>query len=130
MLKQHTRQAGLFGDWQQLNASAVGNAADLEHLEGTRIRLESVLTRLQDVLKQQAALAASKQEMSKLVKDLFAEGQRHATVLRKGIAVHYGPRAEKLTEFKLQPYRGRTRKAKPPEPELPEGPKPPEPTVS
>lgn len=130
MGKQQTRQAGLFGDWQQLNTSAVANATELQHLEGARVKLEGVLARLQDVLKQQAALAASKQEMSKILKDLFAEGQRHSTVLRKGIAAHFGPRAEKLTEFKLQPYRGRTRKAKPAEPELPEAPKPPAPTVS
>jgi predicted nucleic acid-binding Zn-ribbon protein len=130
MVKQQTRQSGLFGDWQQLNASAVANAAEIQHLEGARVKLEGVLTRLQDVLKQQAALVASKQEMSKQMKDLFLEGQRHATVLRKGIAAHFGPRAEKLLEFKLQPYRGRTRKEKPEEPELPEAPKPPAPTAS
>lgn len=130
MGKQQTRQAGLFGDWQQLNTSALANAAELQHLEGARLKLEGVLTQLQDVLKQQAALVASKQETSKVLNGLFAEGQRHATVLRKGIAAHFGPRAEKLLEFKVQPYRGRTRKAKPAEPEQPEAPKPPEPTVS
>lgn len=117
MSKQQTRQAGMFGDWQQLNASALANADELQHLEGARVKLEGVLTRLGDVLKQQAALSASKQEMSKQLRDLFAEGQRHATVLRKGVAAHYGPRAEKLTEFKLQPFRGRTRKVKPEVPE-------------
>jgi hypothetical protein len=120
MLKQQTRQAGLFGDWQQLNTSVEVNAADLPNLGGTRERFDLVLTRMSDVFTQQAALAASKQEMSRQLKDLFAEGQRLATILRKGVAVHYGPRAEKLTEFKMQPFRGRTRKPKPEEPELPE----------
>lgn len=124
MSKQHTRQAGMFGDWQQLNTSAVANAGELQHLEGARVKLEGVLVRLQDVLPQQAALAASKQEMSKQLRDLFAEGQRHATVLRKGLQAHYGPRAEKLTEFKLQPFRGRTRKVKPEVPQVPEAPPP------
>ena len=124
MLKQQTRQAGLFGDWQQLNTAVEINAADLANLGGTRERFNLVLTRMSDVFTQQAALAASKQEMSRQLKDLFAEGQRLATILRKGVAVHYGPRSEKLTEFKMQPFRGRTRKPKPEEPELPQAPQP------
>lgn len=124
MLKQQTRQAGLFGDWLQLNTSVVSNIVDLDHLEGTRQKFELVLGKMGDILKQQAALSASKQEMSKQLKDLFAEGQRLATVLRKSVTVHYGPRAEKLTEFKIPPFRGRTRKVKPEEPALPEAPQP------
>jgi hypothetical protein len=89
------------------------------------LKLESVLTRLGGSLIQQAVLTASKQETSKQLRNLFAEGQRLATVLRKAVAVHYGPRAEKLAEFKIPPFRGRTRKVKPEEPETPELPTPP-----
>jgi hypothetical protein len=37
-----------------------------------------------------------------------------ATVLRFSLKLFYGPRSEKLTEFGIQPFRGRT-----PAPELP-----------
>jgi hypothetical protein len=107
MVVRQTTQAGMVGDWRHLNTSAKANSIELAHLEGTRERFEVVLTKVEDVVKQQAALAASKQEMSKQLKELLSEGQRLATVLRRAITVHYGSRAEKLTEFRLQPFRGR-----------------------
>ncbi len=46
------------------------------------------------------------------------EGAKLATVMRGGLKHRYGSRAEKLTEFGLQPFRGR--KAKPAEtPDVP-----------
>lgn len=125
MLKQQTRQAGQFGEWQQLVTAMAANSAELPHLEATRQIFAGVLTRIEEVFAQQAATIARKQDLSKQLEGLLAEGQRLATVLRKAVAVHYGPRAEKLSEFRMQPFRGRTRKTKPPEPELPEGPEPP-----
>ena len=128
MLKQQTRQAGQFGEWQQFNTSMAGNSAELPHLEATRQIFAGVLTRIEDIFAQQAAMTARKQDLSKQLQSLLAEGQRLSTVLKKAVAVHYGPRSEKLTEFRMQPFRGRNRKAK--EPEQPEAPKPPAPTVS
>ena len=104
------------------------NATELPHLEPTRQIFGDLLTRIEDVFVQQAATVARKQDLSKQLQNLLAEGQRLATVLKKAVAAHYGPRSEKLSEFRLQPFRGRNRK-KPAEPELPEGPEPTEPTV-
>ena len=130
MLKQQTRQAGQFGEWQQLSTSVGVNTTELPHLEATRQIFAGVLTRIESVFAEQAATTARKQDLSKQLQDLLAEGQRLSTVLRKAVAAHYGPRSEKLSEFRIQPFRGRARKAKPEEPELPEAPKPPAPTVS
>ena len=66
-------------------------------------------------------MAASKQERSKQLQAIISEGQRLATGMRKMIVHQYGVRSEKLTEFGLQPFRGR--KAKPAE-ENPEKPQP------
>jgi hypothetical protein len=73
-------------------------------------------------------MAASKQETSKQLKAILAEGNRLMTGVRKMIADQYGIEAEKLTEFGIQPFRGRTRKAKPaPAPDKPENPEIPAP---
>jgi hypothetical protein len=55
---------------------------------------------------------AGKQEASKQLNTFVTEGERLATVLQLAVKQHYGIRAEKLAEFGLQPFRGRT-KAKP-----------------
>jgi hypothetical protein len=39
------------------------------------------------------------------------EASRLGTVLRFAVKQHFGIRAEKLTEFSLQPFRGRKRQA-------------------
>ena len=130
MLKQQTRQAGQFGDWQQLNTSVAASSSELPHLEATRQIFAGALTKLEAIFAEQAAMTARKQELAKQLRDLLPEVQRLSTVLRKAVAVHYGPRSEKLSEFRIQPFRGRTPKAKSEEPELPEAPNPPASTVS
>ena len=59
------------------------------------------------------ATRATKQELSQQLKTLVVEGDRVATLLRSAVKQHFGVRAEKLTEFGVQPFRGRTRKAEP-----------------
>jgi hypothetical protein len=61
---------------------------------------------------------ASKQEKTQELQTALVEGQRLGTVLRLAVKQHYGISAEKLTEFGLQPFRGRSRKARE-EPEPP-----------
>ena len=50
------------------------------------------------------------------------EGQRVANAVRSLLKEPYGLRAEKLAEFGLQPFRGRSRKVKPDVPATPEPP--------
>ncbi|MEA2599966.1 MAG: hypothetical protein QOF89_958 [Acidobacteriota bacterium] len=119
-----TTDKGIVGTWQHLLDMVEANSTDLAHLEVPRVKLGSMLGRVQDLNKQQAAMTASKQEASKQIRILLTEGQRLANALRVMIKEHYGIRAEKLAEFGLQPFRGRNRKAKTPAPETPGAPVP------
>jgi hypothetical protein len=95
--------------WQELTASLAANSAELPHLEGHRTRLAELLRQAQELANQQAALTASKQETSKQLQGLISEGRKIATFLRVGVKQHYGNRAEKLIEFRLRPFRSRSR---------------------
>jgi hypothetical protein len=115
-MAKETTQSGKKGEWQKLIKPLEGTT-ELSYLETQRTRLSGLLDQAVEVTRQQNALTASKQELSKQLQVIMAEGQRTATILRKSIAAHYGIRAEKLAEFGLQPFRGkqpsvRTQKAK------------------
>jgi len=103
--------------WQELTTSLATNSAELPHLEAHRARLADLLKQAQELGMQQAALTASKQEISKQLQGVFSQGRQIASFLRVGIKQHYGTRAEKLIEFGLRPFRGlrrSTEKTKPP----------------
>lgn len=96
--------------------SGKANTEDVDHLEKHLGRLETFLSQVDEIEKQQAALTASKQEASKQLRTLLVDGTKVATFIKAGLREHYGNRAEKLVEFGLQPFRGRPRKVKPEEP--------------
>ena len=73
-----------------------------------------------EMSRQQADLAANKQVLSRALRADFDAGERLATMLRKGVTAHYGPRAEKLTAFGLQPLRSRPSNAPIVDPPAPE----------
>jgi hypothetical protein len=93
--------------WLRLIPALTANAADLPHLEDLRLQLESVAVQVGDLLAQQATLTASKQDVSKRLQALIAEGRQLAAFLRAGVKQRYGTRSEKLAAFHLQPFRGR-----------------------
>ena len=112
-----TTYSGVLGSLGRLSTALGANAADLAHLDGARLRLETVVGDAEGLAQQQAAFTASKQEASKKFRDLLVEGQRLASGMTKFLQEHYGTRSEKLAEFGLQPFRGRKpRTAKTPEP--------------
>ncbi len=104
------------GNLQQFLGKLEANKAELPQVEISVTKLGTVMARLMDLNKQQAALTASKQEASKEQKTLLTEGQRLANAIRAVVKEHYGIRSEKLAEFGLQPFRGRVRTVKPPTP--------------
>jgi hypothetical protein len=107
-----TTYSGVIGELTRFSAAMAANAAELPHLEGPRIRLDTILGNAQQTARQQAALTADKQETSKRLKSLVVEGQRVASGIRRLLKENYGNRSEKLAEFGVQPFRGRTLKAK------------------
>ena len=52
-------------------------------------------------------MIARSQELTPRLQAAMSDGERLATVLRLSVKAHYGIRSEKLTEFGLQPFRGR-----------------------
>ncbi|HEV8581425.1 MAG TPA: hypothetical protein VGX68_20355 [Thermoanaerobaculia bacterium] len=120
MIRENTN-AGILGQLMRFNAALAANSSELAHLEGMRVRFEKLVSEAQAIAQQQAALAASKQQASKRLQALFAEGVRSATGMERMLLEFYGLRSEKLAEFGLQPFRGRRRSKETPEPpELPQ----------
>ena len=118
-MAKETTYAGKLGDWQRLLDSLTVNAPQLAHLEGTRATLAAQLAQSLKVSQEQVATRATKQQLSQQLKTLVVEGDRMATLLRSAVKQHFGVRAEKLTEFGVQPFRGRARKAEPDPVEVP-----------
>jgi hypothetical protein len=96
--------------WQRLTTSLAANAADLPHLEAHRERLAELLTQVQNLGNQQAALTASKQEVTKQLQAAVTEARTISAFLRSGVREKYGKEAEKLVEFGLRPFRGLRRR--------------------
>jgi hypothetical protein len=111
MRREHT-YSGMLGDWRRLLESLDSNTSELAHLEVPRAQLTALLTQALATTQQQAVHTAAKQDLSRQLKAQLADGQRLASLLRATVRVHYGIRAEKLTQFGVQPFRGR-RKASP-----------------
>jgi chromosome segregation ATPase len=116
---RQTTQAGVLGELTRLSAALDANAVELEHLEGARVRFAALVAEAQQTAREQAYFAASKQEASRRLERLLSEGQRMSTGLGRLLQEFYGIASEKLTEFGLQPFRGRTRRSEPEEPEPP-----------
>jgi hypothetical protein len=110
MPKQTTKVAKL-GNLQKFRDSLAANQANLPHLEGSMSQFETLVTKSHELTARQSALAAEKQDVSKQFADTLTEAERLSTVLRLAVKQHFGIRSEKLTEFDLQPFRGRKKPA-------------------
>jgi hypothetical protein len=117
-MAKETTYKGIWGDWQRLIAALLANAAELVHLEASRLLLEQLLARALEISERQAGLRAAKQEATRELQEIIASGQRLSIMLRQGVKQHYGPGSEKLTHFDVQPSRRRRRKPAE-EPEVP-----------
>ena len=110
-MAQDQSYSEMLGAWQRLLVALSANTGDLAHLEVSRAKLAALFSQAVNITTQKAALTASKQESSQQIKQIAGDGRRLATLLRSGVKEHYGPKAEKLAEFGLQPFRGRKAKA-------------------
>jgi hypothetical protein len=113
--------SGKLGSWQRLIVPLLENPPGLSHMEPFRAKLAALFTRAVEIGSQQAALTAGKQELSQELQTLMADGERLAGAIRKCLREHYGPKAEKLAAYGLQPFRGRKLKNDPELPPLPVG---------
>ncbi len=121
MPRQITTQGGTFEHWRRLIQSLLANLGELAHLDAPRIKLEGLTDEALLIVKEQRILAARRQAASKRLLEILVEGRRLADFVHTGVREYYGTRSEKLTEFGLQPFRGR-KAPKPQEPEEPTAP--------
>jgi hypothetical protein len=105
--------------WEVTNTGLTTNKDQVQHLEGHRSQLEERMVQFKSLSAQHAALTTSKQEVGKAMRELFREVETLVDFLRTGVKQHYGKDSEKLIEFGLQPFRGRTPSPKAPVPEAP-----------
>ncbi|HEX6863474.1 MAG TPA: hypothetical protein VF414_11695 [Thermoanaerobaculia bacterium] len=114
-MPKETTYAGMLGEWDRWIATLVANESTLGYLQVPREELLSLAARGKALIQQQSELTAAKQDASKELREVMVEGQRLMTLLRVAVRQHYGIDSEKLTEFGVQPFRGR-RISKKPEP--------------
>jgi hypothetical protein len=115
------------GSLQRFNTALSANVGDYPQLTEPIALYDGSVRRVQDLAQEQGALVASKQEVTRRLQEEMVESRRLATVLRLALKHHYGIDSEKLVEFGMQPFRGRTRKVQ--KPETPPGPEAPAPAV-
>jgi hypothetical protein len=118
-MQNETTYSGILGEWQRLLDAMSANTTDLPHLEMARSLFLDQMSQTQALLRRQAALVAEKQQSTQDLREKITDGQRMATMLRQGIKQHFGIRSEKLAEFGLTPFRGRTGRKKPENPDPP-----------
>jgi hypothetical protein len=120
-MARETKYTGMIGDWQRLHGLVEANVAELPALEPFLAKLSAIQAQAQEVTNRQNAMRAAKQEASKEIRKLASQGNRLVALIRAALKEHYGISEEKLAEFGLQPFRGRSRKQATPEgPETPQ----------
>ena len=113
-MDQPTSQADYLNAFQHRLNALEANIDELQHLDSRRLKLQEIYKAAILAHQDQSAATAAKQDASRKLAALLAEGQAVMTFLNAGIREHYGKDSEKLAEFKLQPFRGR--RAKPADP--------------
>jgi len=125
-MQNETTTSGILGELQRFRTSIASAIGSIPHLQPTGLRFGEALNQAQDLVTRQAAAIADKQELSRLIPQALSDAQRLATILRKGLQQFYGTGSERLAEFGVQPFRGRTRRPAPaPDPGDPTPPPPP-----
>jgi hypothetical protein len=95
--------------WEELLTALGENSSDLPQLDLPRQRLQTIVDQIRGFTAEQAAMTASRQQATKRVYFLLAQGRKLATVLRSSVREHYGNRSQKVAEFGLQPLHTRSR---------------------
>jgi CHASE3 domain sensor protein len=111
-------------EWEKMDAALTANADDLPQLAGSRSKLADLLEDFRQLLQQQAAFQAGKQQASQGLQSVVGNGSKLMTAIRAVLREFYGHSNEKLVEFGIQPLRTRSRRPVPepeptPEPEDP-----------
>jgi hypothetical protein len=94
---------------EHILAALEANEEELPHLAVHRKLLHDLLELIRVLTNEQDLYRSSKQQSSKRLKGALDEGRKVVTVVRVTLKQHYGSTNEKLQEFGVQPFRGRSR---------------------
>ena len=110
-MAREPKYGATINSWERLLERLESNLDDFPYLEIPRAELALKLGLVREVSAEQAARMAEKQDATKRLQALIVDGRKLATFLRSGVRQRYGDGSEKLVEFDLKPFRGRTRPA-------------------
>jgi len=103
-----TRIAETVGDWAALNESVTPETtAGSPHLQQAQAKLQGFLAEVRRLQAEQADYQARKQEATRRINEILAEGRRLASHIRGALKQEIGIRSEELVRFGIQPFRGR-----------------------
>ena len=101
--------------WEQVAAAQQDNAEELPGMETYRAKLLVLLEKARSLTNEHHTLTASKQEVSKDLQETIRQGQKLVDLMRTAAVERFGAESDKLVEFGVKPFRGRTRKPKAPD---------------
>ena len=108
----NTNFASFTTETAQIVNAMEANLGDFPHVEAERLELKALTQEMLDLTRQQDALSARSQQITKDLTEKKDRSQVLFVQLRNAVKAKYGTRNEKLTEFRLRPLGGR-RAAKP-----------------
>ena len=109
--RRHPSPGKLLQEGEIVSRSVSANVEDLPHLQGSGEKLQGQLREIQALAIRASALQAEKQEVNRQLREALDGASKVITFLQAGAREHYGPAAEKLVEFGIQPFRGYKRRA-------------------
>ena len=108
--------------WDKVEVAVTASGEPQLEVSLPVLRTKSQRVRL--LYAQQASLTAAKQEITRELNQEIMDGNALVDFIRTGARAIYGKDSEKLVEFGIKPFRGKSRKKKSPTPPLPEAPAP------
>ena len=99
--------ADIVRDWEQLLTAAQESSTELTEAERHRAALAQHLEAVKALKAKQDSARAEKQENTRELKRMLAEGRDLAIRLRGAVKASMGPRSERLVKFGLAPLRKR-----------------------
>lgn len=104
--------ASVYVELARLNEAMRSHAAQIPHLELVRVRLEVMLSELNELTHHQSSLEAARQETTRRIQELTDQLCKVGNFLKVGLKEHFGTTNEILVAFGMRPFR-RRRRAKP-----------------
>ncbi|HEV8579799.1 MAG TPA: hypothetical protein VGX68_12055 [Thermoanaerobaculia bacterium] len=109
------RYLNVLNGWEKVAAAQEDNAEELPQMESYRAKLQGLLERARSLSNDHHVLTASKQEVFKNLQETFRQGQKLVDLMRTAAVERFGADSDKLVEFGVKPFRGRTRNTKTPD---------------